>query len=114
MVKIEDIDLKEAIILGTVAGTNQVLFVGNFIFVIYNTAKHLVPLRISQPLIILFYAITFLMSISLMIETTQRLAFPEQDIFNYDHNSISWGGIARCTKDVLVVSIYILMTVTMY
>ena len=70
MVKIEDLNLREEIILGTVAGTNQVLFVANLIFVIYNTVNHLVPLRISQPLIILFYAITFLMSISLIIETT--------------------------------------------
>ena len=70
MVKIEDLSLREEIILGTVAGTNQVLFVGNFLFALYNMIKHLIPLRISQPLIILFYAITFLMSISLMIETT--------------------------------------------
>ena len=114
MVKIEPLEKYEAITLGTIAGLNQVIFVINFIFAIYNTVKHLVPLRITQPLILLFYILTYLISISLMVETTQRTFFPERDIFNYDLDLIGWGCIARCIKEVLVVAIFILVIVTMY
>ena len=109
-----DLDAQQAMILGTVAGTNLVIFAGNFMLAIYNTVKHLVPLKINQTLIVLFYSLTFLVSIALLTETTQRTFFPRQDIFDYDRDTIAWGGIARIAKEILIAALDFTMVATMY
>lgn len=93
---------------------NQVFFIGNLIFALHNTFKYLIPLHISQPLILLFYAITYLISITRITETSQRIWQPKIDYFQYDPKEITWGGIARCSAEVCVVAMMILMLVTMH
>ena len=101
-------------ILGAVAGTNLVIFIYNFAFAIYNTTQHLIPHGINQTLIVLFYGLIFLSSIALITETTQRTFFPRQNIFDYDRHTISWGGIARIAKEVLLAALDSAMIATMY
>ena len=101
-------------VLGAVAGTNLVIFVYNFALAIYNTTQHLIPHKINATLIVLFYGLTFMISIALITETTQRTFFPRQDIFDYDRHTISWGGIARLSKEFLLIALYSTMVATMY
>ena len=93
---------------------NQVFFIGNFFFAIYITFKYLCRLHINQPLIVLFYAIAYLISVTRITETMQRIFQPRVDYFQYQHDEMTWGGIARCSAEVCVVAIMLLMLVTMH
>ena len=47
MARYIDLTNKEELWLGIFAGFNQIIFVYNFVFAIYNTFKYLVPSKIT-------------------------------------------------------------------
>ena len=59
------------------AAMNQVFFIGNLIFALYNNFKYLCRLHIDQPLIVLFYVVTYFISFTRITETTQRIIQPQ-------------------------------------
>ena len=102
----------ETKVLVSISIINLALFVGNFIFTIYNTAAYLCRLKVTKPLIILFYVLTYVMSVARIIETTSRVSDPTQSYFDY--RVATWGGVSRSIGNCALLALGFLIVVTMY
>ena len=92
--------------------SNLVLYIGNFAFIIFNTIAHLCRLKVTKPLIILFYILAYIFSISRILECTSRVFFPDLNYFDYQ--DISIGGVSRSLANASFTALGILIVVTMY
>ena len=92
---------------------NATLLSATLAFAIFNTGAHLIRLKITKTLILLFYLLTYCLMCFRLIDTLETIIKPRLNKFDYDVNT-SIGDIFRSASECALVGLGFLIVVTMY